>query len=95
MDVLDIFNFFCSGEGKGVRGPRKGVGGVGFLLKMPGGGGVSQQRGGGGAEGPGGCLRGIWGGGVNIFFRGRNAHQEKYFLRGKSAEGILLDSVNI
>ena len=54
--------FFCSGEGKGVRGARKGVGGVGFLLNVPAG-GFSQESsgGGGGGEGPGGCLRGMLG----------------------------------
>ena len=64
-----FFVFFSAGEGKGVRGSRKGVGGVRFLLKIPGE-GVSQERGGGGAEGSGGCLRGIWGGGGKYIFFG-------------------------
>ena len=41
--------FFCSGEGE-VRGDREG-GGVGFLLKIPGRGGVSQEGGGNGGGG--------------------------------------------
>ena len=74
VDDSDIFYFFLLGEAEGgVRGG--GGGGVDFLLKIPGG-GVSRR---GGAEGPGGCLQRIWelgGGGLNIFFRGRNVHQE-------------------
>ena len=51
-------------------------GGSDFLLKIPGGGGVSLAGGGGEAMVPGGCLRGIGGGGgLNIFFRGRNSHR--------------------
>ena len=73
------FLFFLLREGKIGSG-----GGFVFLLK-------SQQEGGGagGAEGPGGCLRRIGefgGGGVNIFFRGRNVHQATVaakFERGK------------
>ena len=75
VDVSDIFYFFCSGRGKGgVQCEASGGGGrVRFLLKIPGGG-----PGGGGAEGPGGCLWRIGesgGGGLDIFFRGRNVHQ--------------------
>ena len=56
-----FFIFFGSGEGNGeVQGDREG-GGVGFLLKIPGGGGLPEGGGGGGARGPGGCLPGIWG----------------------------------
>ena len=74
MDVSDIFNFFLLGGGEGgVRGTRKGRG-VGFFLKIPGGGGGLAAEG-GGVEGPGGCLCGMWGGGLNIFFRGRNSHK--------------------
>ena len=39
-----------------------GGGGDDLLLKIPGG-GVSRAGGGGGVEGPGVCLRGIWGAG--------------------------------
>ena len=67
--------FFCSGEGKRARDARKGVGGVGFLVKIPGG-GFSQQRGGGGADGPGGCLRGI--GGEYIFLFGAETPTKKH-----------------
>ena len=38
VDVLDIFNFFCSGRGKGSARRREGAG-ARFLLKIPGGGG--------------------------------------------------------
>ena len=70
MDVSDIFYFFRLGGGEGgVLGDRDS-GGVGFLLKIPGGGE-------GGARGPRGCLQGIWGGGGlnNFFFRGRNSQK--------------------
>ena len=75
VDVSDIFYFFLLGEGEGgVRGARPRGRGRFFFLKSQEGGGVS--RGGGGA---GGCLSRIGefflGGGVNIFFRGRNVHQ--------------------
>ena len=66
---MDIFYFFCSGEGKGQsEAPGGGVGGAIFFLgKIPGRGGGLRVGGGGGS---GGCLRGIWGGGaLNIFFR--------------------------
>ena len=43
------------------------VGGVDFLLKIP---GVSLAGGGGGAMGQGGCLRELGGGGLNFFFFG-------------------------
>ena len=64
------FYFFCSGEGKGVRGPRKGVGGVGYLLKMPGGRSPRREEEGGpkGREGVCGELGG--GGGAKYFFSG-------------------------
>ena len=39
-------------------------------MKIPGGGGGSPTRGAGGGEGPGGCLRGIFGGGAKFFFFG-------------------------
>ena len=73
-DVSDIFYFFLLGEGEGgVRGAGRG-GGVGFLLRVPGGGAFQGE----GAKGPGGCLRRIGelgGGGLNIFFGGRNVLQ--------------------
>ena len=77
VDVSDIFYFFLLGEGRGnLRRQDRGGGGIGFLLKIPGGGGVSKE-----AEGPGGCLwriRNLGVGGLNIFFRGRNVLQD-YF----------------
>ena len=77
MDVSDFF-FFGLGEGKGESGATGTAGGFGFSLKIPGGGGGLPGEGGGGERGPRGCLRGIWGGGggLNIFFRGRNSLQD-------------------
>ena len=56
------FLFFCLL--RGGRGSSR-VGGGRFVLKISGGGGggVSRKRGGGVRRGPGGCLRGIGGGG--------------------------------
>ena len=68
MDVSDIFKFFCSGEGTGLRGARKRVREVGFLLKIPG--FFCQDRGGGGLRGRGGCLGGILRGGAKYLFSG-------------------------
>ena len=64
------FLFFLLGGGEGVRGARKGVRGVGFLLKITGGGARREGEGGGprGWEGVCGELEGI-------FFRGRNSRQ--------------------
>ena len=71
VDVSDIFFFFLLGRGEGrVRGAGRG-GGFGFLIENPRkGGGSFRGAGGGGVEGPGGCLRGIGGGALNIFFCG-------------------------
>ena len=41
VDVLDIFYFFCSGRLKG-ESEAPGGGGIGFLLKVPGGGGSPE-----------------------------------------------------
>ena len=60
MDVSDIFNFFCSGEGKGESGATGREGGW-FLLKIPGGGGL--QRGARGARGREGVCGEFGGGG--------------------------------
>ena len=72
------FQFFLLGEGKGEsEALGRGAGGRLFYGKFQGGrGGLLGGRGG---QGPGGCLQGIWGGGVAkyFFFRGRNSHQEK------------------
>ena len=66
VDVSDIFDFFCSGEGKGES---EGVW-VCFLLKMQGGWGVSQERG-GCARGAGRVSAGNLGGGGLNFCAGR------------------------
>ena len=76
MDVSDFFLYFSAwgGEG-GVRGARKG--GIGFFLKISGGGEFPGE----GPRGRGGCLQRIGnlffgGGGWLIFcFRCRNVHQ--------------------
>ena len=79
VDVSDSFYFFCSGRGKGESKAAEGVDRFFFCIENPreGGGG---SPGGGGAEGAGGCLRRtgefFLGGGLKIFFRGRNVHQE-------------------
>ena len=63
VDVSDIFYFFCSGEGKGESEALGGDWGR-FLLKIPGGRGVSPGRGGGGEErGAGRVFVGNLGGG--------------------------------
>ena len=68
VDVSDIFHFFCSGEWKGeFEAPGRGGGAI-FYGKSQGGGGGLPGGWGRGGEGPGGCLRGIWVGGLNIFF---------------------------
>ena len=64
------FYFFCSGEAKAESEAAGREGGRGL------GGGGSRRRGGGRPRGPGGCLRGIGGGRLNIFLGGRNSHQE-------------------
>ena len=74
VDVSDIFLFFLLGEGEGgVRGARKGRGSV-FYCKSQEGRGVCPRGGGGEARGREGVC-GEFGGELNIFFRGRNAHQ--------------------
>ena len=71
VDVSDIFYFFCSGEGGRSPTRREGGGGAIFEWKIPGEGGLPGGWGRGG-EGPGGCLRGIGGGGwgAKYFFSG-------------------------
>ena len=66
-----FFIFFCSGEGKGESGATGREEGRFFLLKISGGGGVSQE----GVEGrevsgreSAGNLGELGGGGLNIFF---------------------------
>ena len=75
------FLFFSDrGRGRGVRGARKGVRGVGFSLKIPGGGVCRERGGGGGGRRGAGSLQGM-GGGAKYFFSGpkfppRKAHNE-------------------
>ena len=67
--------FFCSGEGKGEsEAPGGGGGGLFLILKVPG--GVGGFGGGGDrqAERVSAGIFFFWGG-LDIFFRGRNAHQ--------------------
>ena len=70
-----FFIFSAPGMGRGSP-ERQGGRGVGFLSKVPGGGGGSPRGGVGGGEGAGRVSAGNLGelgGGLNIFFRGRNA----------------------
>ena len=67
--------FLLGGAERGSPRRREGGGGTDFFLKIPGREGVLPGRWGQGGEGPGGCLQGISGEGLNIFFRGRNSHQ--------------------
>ena len=106
VDVSDIFYFFfifsAPGRQRKVRGDREGGGSV-FLLKIPGG-GVSHERVGGG-EGAtrvsAGNLGELGEGGVNIFFRGRNARQDKasalppyrFLARKRKREGCAPDTL--
>ena len=73
VDVSDIFVSF-SARGGGRGSPRRQEGGGRNSIENPRmGGGVFQE-----GEGPGGCLERIGefgGGGLNIFFRGRNSEQ--------------------
>ena len=59
----------------GVRGARREGGGGGFFIESPKR-GVLPGEGGGGPRGREGvCGDFLGGGGLNIFFRGRNSHQ--------------------
>ena len=72
VDVSDIFYFFCSGEESEAPGRR---GGGGYWKSQKGG---SPRRRGGGPRGwEGICGEFGGGGGLNIFFQGRNSHQEE------------------
>ena len=81
-----FFFFFCLG--RGTRESEAPGGGESVFYWKFQEGGVSRT---GGAEGPGGCLQRIGGswGGVNIFFRGRNVHQEYYCHQNKYRAQIL------
>ena len=68
------FLFFLLGGGEGrVRGAGKGGGR--FFIEYPRRGGVSWAGGAGGSRGQEGVCGEFGGGGLNIFFRGRNRHQ--------------------
>ena len=62
--------FLFRGGGRGRRRPRRWPGGRFFIKNIGGGGSEEDAREGEGRQGE--CL---WGGGLNIFFRGRNADQ--------------------
>ena len=77
--IYIYFFFFCSGRGKGSRG----AGGrwrTCFLLKAQEG-GSPGRKGPRGREGVCSEFPNYGGGGLNIFFRGRNVHQVKAFLK--------------
>ena len=77
---MGLQGFCLGGGGEGGSSGRQGGGGFGFLLKIPRGGGVLLGKG-GGARGPGGCLQGMWGGGVlNIFFGAEMPAKLRYAL---------------
>ena len=74
VDVSDIFYFFLLGGGERGSPVRQEGGGVDFFIEKYQG-GVSQGRGRGGGRGAGRVSAGnLVGGGLNIFFRGRNSH---------------------
>ena len=62
VDVSDIFYFFCSGEEEGGV-PGEGGWGGRFFIENPRS-GISRRE------------RELGGGGLNIFFRGRNVQQD-------------------
>ena len=67
MDISDIFNFSCSGRGKGESEAAGRGGGVDFLLKILEG-GVSRRRRGRGAGRVSAANWGFLGRGANFFF---------------------------
>ena len=73
--ALDIFYFFSSKRGKGVRGA--GGGGGSLFIENPRRGVLQEGEGPRGQEGVCGELGNGGGGGLIFFFRGRNVHQEK------------------
>ena len=64
-----------------------GEAGDGFLLKSPEWGGVSRAGGGESSGREGVCGEFFWGGGLNIFFRGRKSHQDTRGNRTERASG--------
>ena len=74
MDVSDIFYFLLFwGGGERKEASEEVAGGGPVLIENKGG---FRGGGAGGGRAPGECL---WGGELNIFFRGRNAHQDFWF----------------
>ena len=70
---------FFSAPGRGRESGATGRGGGRFLIENPRRGGGLQERVGRGEGAGEGVCREFGGGGLNIFFRGRNAHQETLF----------------
>ena len=70
VDVSDIFNFFCSGQGKGKSRATGRGGGVRFSVENPTGGGRRSRRMGGGGGREGVCSELGAGGGSKYFFPG-------------------------
>ena len=81
MDVSDIFYFFSArGRGRGVQRAAGGGGGEGTVFIENPRGGSGFQEGPRGREGICSELGNFGGRGLNIFFRGRNVHQDKVIL---------------
>ena len=83
VDVSDIFYFVCSGRGRGSPRRREGGGGIGFLLKIPGGGSPAQE-GPRGREGVCGDLGSCLGGRLNIFFGAEMSTKQASRAKGAS-----------
>ena len=69
-----FFNFFFSGAGEREEASEEVAGGP-ILIENRGRGVGSEEEAREGERAPWRCLRGGWGGGLNIYFRGRNAHR--------------------
>ena len=82
VDVSDIFNFFCSGEGKG-ESEAPGGGGGRFFIENSRRGGGSPGRGGGG-RGAGRVSARNSGGGSQIFFFGAEIPTKSSIPGGRS-----------
>ena len=79
---FEYFLFFSAREGEGgVRDRARGGGGGRFFIEKSQEAGLQEGEGPRGRKGVCGEL-GSWGGGLNIFFRGRNVHQAKKSLMG-------------
>ena len=81
VDVSDFFNFFAARRrGRGPKAAERGGRGqfFFFFIENPRRGGLLGERRRGGGEGPGGCLRGIWGGGAKFPFFGAEMPTKSY-----------------